>query len=231
SEASIKRGKEMFEAIECHKCHGTDGRGDGPSRAELKDEWGNPIAPANLTKRWTFRGGASRTEIATRLANGVLGTPMPAFLDSVEKPEDIWHLTNFIQSLGPDSPHYGTGAPVLPDGRRLRRRLPAALGERQGRERGERERPGQDRGDRRRRSARQSGVHQRPVPARDHAPARVEGCDAPDVHARGVRARRVPGVGRRRGGDRDQDVRDLVVLSAAGGAAVEPPFRHSSRRG
>src|ERR1051326_7908662 len=85
SEASIKRGKEMFEAIECHKCHGTEGRADGPSRAGLKDEWGHPIAPANLTKRWTFRGGASRTDIATRLANGVLGTPMPAFLDSVEK--------------------------------------------------------------------------------------------------------------------------------------------------
>ena len=108
SPESIKRGKEMFEAIECHKCHGTDGRADGPSRAELKDEWGNPIPPANLTKRWTFRGGAGRTEIATRLANGVLGTPMPAFLDSVEKPEDIWHLTNFIVSLGPESPRYAT---------------------------------------------------------------------------------------------------------------------------
>ena len=108
SAESIKRGKEMFEAIECHKCHGTEGRADGPSRAELKDEWGHPIAPANLTKRWTFRGGASRTEIATRLTNGVLGTPMPAFIDSVEKPEDIWHLTNFILSLGPDSPHYAT---------------------------------------------------------------------------------------------------------------------------
>src|SRR5438093_4414443 len=108
SEASIKRGKEMFEAIECHKCHGTEGRADGPSRPELKDEWGFPVAPANLTKRWTFRGGASRTDIATRLANGVLGTPMPAFLDSVEKPEDIWHLTHYIVSLGPDSPHYAT---------------------------------------------------------------------------------------------------------------------------
>ncbi len=108
SPESIKRGKEMFEAIECHKCHGTEGRGDGPSRAELKDEWGNPVPPANLTKPWTFRGGAGRTEIATRLANGVLGTPMPAFLDSVEKPEDIWHLTNFIRSLGPESPRYAT---------------------------------------------------------------------------------------------------------------------------
>jgi DMSO reductase family type II enzyme heme b subunit len=108
SEASIKRGKEMFEAIECHKCHGTEGRADGPSRAELKDEWGQPIPPANLAKRWTFRGGASRTDIATRIANGVLGTPMPAFLDSVEKPEDIWHLTNYILSLGPERPIYAT---------------------------------------------------------------------------------------------------------------------------
>src|SRR4029434_9268056 len=76
SAESIKRGKEMFEAIECHKCHGTEGRADGPSRSELKDEWGHPIPPANLTKRWTFRGGSGRTEIATRLAHGVLRTPM-----------------------------------------------------------------------------------------------------------------------------------------------------------
>jgi DMSO reductase family type II enzyme heme b subunit len=108
SAESIKRGKEMFEAIECNKCHGAEGRADGPSRAELKDEWGHPIAPANLTKRWNFRGGASRTDIAMRLGAGVLGTPMPSFIDSVEKPEDIWHLTNYILSLGPDSPHYAT---------------------------------------------------------------------------------------------------------------------------
>jgi DMSO reductase family type II enzyme heme b subunit len=108
SEASIKRGKEMYEAIECHKCHGTAGRADGPSRPELKDDWGNPIAPANLTKRWTFRGGASREDIATRIANGVLGTPMPSFIDSVEKPEDVWHLTNYIVSLGPERVPYAT---------------------------------------------------------------------------------------------------------------------------
>jgi DMSO reductase family type II enzyme heme b subunit len=108
SAESIARGKEMYEAIECNKCHGTAGRGDGPSMPELKDEWGHPIRPANLTKRWTFRGGASRGDIAMRLAAGVLGTPMPSFIDSVEKPEDIWHLTNYIASLGPDSPSFAT---------------------------------------------------------------------------------------------------------------------------
>jgi DMSO reductase family type II enzyme heme b subunit len=105
---SLKRGKEMYEAIECHKCHGNEGRADGPSREELKDEWGHPVAPANLAKRWTFRGGASRTDIATRIANGLLGTPMPAFLDAVEKPDDIWHLTNYIQSLGPEKAELAT---------------------------------------------------------------------------------------------------------------------------
>jgi DMSO reductase family type II enzyme heme b subunit len=108
STESIKRGKEMFEAIECNKCHGAAGRADGPSRAELKDEWGQPIAPANLTKPWNFRGGKDRKEIATRLFVGVLGTPMPAFADSVEKPEDIWHLTNYILSLAPGDIKYAT---------------------------------------------------------------------------------------------------------------------------
>ena len=108
SAESIRRGREMFEAIECNKCHGTQGRADGPSRAELKDDWGHPIAPANLTKPWNFRGGMSRTAIATRIAAGVLGTPMPSFIDSVEKPEDVWHLTNYILSLGPGAPRYAT---------------------------------------------------------------------------------------------------------------------------
>ncbi len=108
SAASLARGKEMFEAIECHKCHGTEGRADGPSSAELKDDWGQPVKPANLSKRWTFRGGAERTEVATRMAVGVLGTPMPAFLDAVETPEDIWHVTNYVLSLGPTAPRYAT---------------------------------------------------------------------------------------------------------------------------
>ena len=108
SAESIKRGKEMYEAIECNKCHGAAGRADGPSMPELKDEWGNAIRPANLTKRWKFRGGSSRTDVAMRLAAGVLGTPMPSFIDSVEKPDDIWHLTSYVLSLGPEAPNYAT---------------------------------------------------------------------------------------------------------------------------
>jgi DMSO reductase family type II enzyme heme b subunit len=112
SKDSLARGKEMFEAIECHKCHGNAGRGDGPSAPELKDDWGNPIRPANLTKPWTFRGGGSARDIATRLVTGLMGSPMPSFLDSVEKPEDIWHLANYVTSLGPEKPRFATVLPV-----------------------------------------------------------------------------------------------------------------------
>ena len=112
SKGSIARGKEMFEAIECNKCHGNGGRGDGPSAPELKDDWGNPIRPANLTKVWEFRGGGSTRQIATRLATGLMGTPMPSFADAVEGPEDIWHLANYVRSLGPEGPNFATILPV-----------------------------------------------------------------------------------------------------------------------
>src|SRR3990172_3899915 len=112
SKESLARGKEMFEAIECNKCHGNAGRGDGPSAPELKDDWGNPVRPANLTKSWAFRGGGSPREVAARLVTGLMGTPMPSFIDSVEKPEDVWHVANYVKSLGPDKPNFATILPV-----------------------------------------------------------------------------------------------------------------------
>ncbi|HWU40441.1 MAG TPA: c-type cytochrome, partial [Candidatus Acidoferrum sp.] len=114
SQESIARGKEMFEAIECTKCHGNAGRADGPSASDLKDDWGNPIRPANLTTPWLFRGGESARDIATRLVTGLMGTPMPSFIDSVEKPEDIWHLANYVKTLGPDRPNFATILSVSP---------------------------------------------------------------------------------------------------------------------
>ncbi len=108
SEASIKRGQEMFEAIECNKCHGQAGRGDPAPGSDLKDDWGHPVRPANLARSWTFRGGHERKDVATRLATGLMGTPMPSFADSVEKPDDLWHLANYVRSLGPDRPDWAT---------------------------------------------------------------------------------------------------------------------------
>lgn len=106
SDESIKAGRAVYEATGCVGCHGRLGRGDGESARTLKDDWGNPIRAADLTQRWTFRGGPTREDIFRTLSTGLNGSPMPSFADAL-KPEDRWHLTDFIYSLSPsDEPRY-----------------------------------------------------------------------------------------------------------------------------
>ena len=80
---SIELGKKLYEETGCVKCHGTLGRGDGPSAPTLKDDWGYPIRAANLAQSWTFRGGSSREDIFRTMSTGLNGTPMPSFLDAL----------------------------------------------------------------------------------------------------------------------------------------------------
>jgi len=106
SAKSLARGKELYELMECFKCHGQEGRGDGPSAPELKDEWGFPIRPADLTMPWRFRGGGTVADIRRTFMTGLTGTPMPSYADSFENPEeDSWHLANYVRSLGPERPN------------------------------------------------------------------------------------------------------------------------------
>src|SRR5579872_3078810 len=42
---SIQHGKELFTKLDCWKCHGTEGRGDGPAAASLTDSNNQPIRP------------------------------------------------------------------------------------------------------------------------------------------------------------------------------------------
>lgn len=96
---SIARGKELYRLLECAKCHGQGGKGDGPSADELKDDWGNKIRPSNLTKPWFFRGGSSPEDIFRTLLTGVQGSPMPSYDEEILNTSDRWHLINFILSL------------------------------------------------------------------------------------------------------------------------------------
>ena len=106
SQESAEKGKEVYARIGCPACHGDVGRGDGPSAPALTDDWGHSIRPADLTKRWTYRGGPTREDIYRTFTTGMNGTPMPSFAESLTD-EERWQLVDYIASLDPrDAPGY-----------------------------------------------------------------------------------------------------------------------------
>src|ERR1051326_7042498 len=105
---SIEKGQKLYADLGCARCHGDAGRADGISAPTLKDDWGNPIRAADLTRRWTLRGGPTRQDIFRAFSTGLNGTPMPSFVDALNE-EQRWDLANFVYSLSPsDSPNYST---------------------------------------------------------------------------------------------------------------------------
>jgi len=106
---SVKRGRATYAKFKCSQCHGEHGQGDGPSSHELKDDWGNPMVPYDLTQGHV-KCGDTGADIYRVFITGLSGTPMPSFADSVS-PAEAWDLVHFIQSLSPGYKKNLTGAP------------------------------------------------------------------------------------------------------------------------
>jgi len=102
---AIAAGRAVFEKLECFKCHGQQGRGDGTSAPTLKDDDNFPIRAADLTAHWKFNGGATVEQIYTRLRTGLDGTPMPSFSDAIASnivtDAQLWQLAHYVRSLSP----------------------------------------------------------------------------------------------------------------------------------
>jgi cytochrome c oxidase cbb3-type subunit 2 len=95
---SIKHGQELFQKLECWKCHGQEGRGDGPSAATLTDSNDQPIRPYNFAAGSRFKCGATNQDLYKIFMTGLDGTPMPSFADVI-KPNDAWDLVHFLRTL------------------------------------------------------------------------------------------------------------------------------------
>lgn len=95
---SIQHGKELFTKLECWKCHGAEGRGDGPSASTLTDSNDQPIRPYNFAAGSRFKCGATNHDLYKIFMTGLDGTPMPSFADVI-KPEDAWDLVHYLRTL------------------------------------------------------------------------------------------------------------------------------------
>jgi len=104
----------------CMSCHGSEGRGDGPSAYCLADDgsrvtllldsWGDVNLPHDLTDG-LFRGGNRREDVYTRIHCGIPGTPMPALGPSrnaegepLLSEEEKWAVVDFVLSLSGQGP-------------------------------------------------------------------------------------------------------------------------------
>jgi mono/diheme cytochrome c family protein len=95
---SIQRGKELFTKLECWKCHGAEGRGDGPAAASLTDNSNQPIHPYDFESGSRFKCGTSNDDLFKIFMTGLDGTPMPSFAD-VLKPNEAWDLVHYLRTL------------------------------------------------------------------------------------------------------------------------------------
>ena len=94
SDDSIARGKQYYVRL-CVVCHGRSGTGD----TEMREFLGTP--PSDLTDdEWVY--GDSDAEIFTIIKQGT-EYDMEAFHDRLTD-EQIWHVVNFLRSIGPEPP-------------------------------------------------------------------------------------------------------------------------------
>ena len=97
SQDILAHGKDVWQNAKCWECHGQTGKGDGEKAAGLKDDFGFPIRPADLTSG-QFKSGPSVQDIFRTMSTGLSGTPMPSFRDSLSE-QDRWALAYYVLSL------------------------------------------------------------------------------------------------------------------------------------
>ena len=109
SAALVAHGKAVWQQAKCWECHGNGGQGDGGKAAGLKDDFGFPIRPADLTGG-QFKSGPRVEDIFRTLSTGLSGTPMPSYRDAFSE-ADRWALSYYVLSLSAFKDPL-TGAPL-----------------------------------------------------------------------------------------------------------------------
>jgi cytochrome c oxidase cbb3-type subunit I/II len=95
------RGEKLWNIFQCRWCHGDDRRGGGPTADGMKDEWGNPSRPADLTYKWLFKNGHEPKDVYRSVFGGLNGTAMQSYAAFVPEESDRWALVAYVLSLSP----------------------------------------------------------------------------------------------------------------------------------
>jgi mono/diheme cytochrome c family protein len=96
----VKQGREVFARVQCWKCHGVTGRGNGPSAPTLVDDQNNPDPAFDFQENTRFKCGSSDVDLYKIFMTGLDGSPMPSWSDNI-KPDEAWDLVFYMRTLQP----------------------------------------------------------------------------------------------------------------------------------
>jgi cytochrome c oxidase cbb3-type subunit 2 len=96
--ASIKRGAEVYGKLDCARCHGAKGHGDGPDASKLVNNKNQPLPPYDFTVTERFKCGVTNRELYRTLMTGMDGSSMLSYADKLT-PDQAWDLIHYLRTL------------------------------------------------------------------------------------------------------------------------------------
>ncbi len=93
--ASVMKGREVFKKMQCFKCHGPGGGGNGPSAPMLRDETGKKLYLPDFTRESKIKRARTREDIYLILVTGLNGASMPSYRSAMSD-EELFDLVNYI---------------------------------------------------------------------------------------------------------------------------------------
>jgi cytochrome c oxidase cbb3-type subunit 2 len=94
---TLRHGAEVYARMDCARCHGQEGRGNGPDAATLVDFKHLPDLPYDYTLTSRFKTGSTNEALYQMLMTGMDGTPMASYADKMT-PAEAWDVVHFIRT-------------------------------------------------------------------------------------------------------------------------------------
>jgi cytochrome c oxidase cbb3-type subunit I/II len=95
---SIRHGADLYKSLECARCHGPKGHGDGPDAPTLVNIKHQPLPPYDFTVTGRFKCGVTNNDLYRTFMTGMDGSPMVSYADKLT-PDQAWDLVHYTRTL------------------------------------------------------------------------------------------------------------------------------------
>ena len=95
---SIQHGQDLYHKLECARCHGAKGHGDGPDAPALINIKHELLPPYDFTATDRFKCGVTNSDLYRTFMTGMDGTSMESYAGKLT-PDQTWDLVHYVRVL------------------------------------------------------------------------------------------------------------------------------------